>query len=175
MSQQVDGVLNLFTADTDARNFIGGVPRRKDILAILTNTDNYRVGTLDFKRPRIRLGQVMTNTNGMVIAFMAISVVQKANPTKLEKHSVWKSYCPNKINGIFAIMMITAKKERGKGYGSILFTEVRSLAKNLNLPVFCDTLDSNMGMRKFLENEGGVVERYWYTECGTKMARYQFN
>ncbi|KKU79694.1 MAG: hypothetical protein UY04_C0004G0023 [Parcubacteria group bacterium GW2011_GWA2_47_7] len=168
----VEGILKLFSADTAARNIMGSIPHRKDILAVLINTKKLNTGELDLSRPRTRLGQVMTNTKGEVIAYMGISIAQKAKPTNHEHWYVWGVQCPETISGLFIRMMITAKKERSKGYGSILFSEAKRLANTLGLHIYCDTHESNLGMRSFLQNEGGVVERFWCTKKETKMVRY---
>lgn len=171
---QAEEVRRLFATDTQTRNAFGGVPYTNDILSEIINTARYNSGALTLTRPRVRLGQTLTTPDGEVVAYAGISVVQNAKATTHESQFVWGIKDLNPINGVFIRRIITKNSERGKGYGALLLSQIRTLAQDLHLHIYCDTKAGNVEMRRFLRRESARENIFWHTKNGTLMVRYMW-
>lgn len=172
LKEDATKVRALFAADTETPNIFGRVPRTKDILITLRNTQRYHRGEIKPARSRLSLGQVMIDAKGTVIAYMSITIAQNAKPTACEHQFVWGGTCCIPINGVFVKNIIVHPHLRDNGYGTLLISEVRRQADNLGLHAYCDIKADNSIMRSFLHKEGWVPSIFWHTQSGTLMVRY---
>lgn len=169
---QAEIIRSICGVDTETRNAIGGVPYSKDIVAGLQNTKKYATGELSLERPRTRLGQVMQNERGEIIGWLSVTVVLLAKPTQYEHRQIWRDTSCDTVSGVFLRSIVVRREDRSKGYGAILFDEVRGLAKLLELPLYCDVKAENTRMRKFILRGGYSESVYWSTPKGTPMVRF---
>ncbi|OGZ07894.1 MAG: hypothetical protein A3D65_02965 [Candidatus Lloydbacteria bacterium RIFCSPHIGHO2_02_FULL_50_13] len=165
-------VQKLFTVDEETRHAFRRPPRVEDLIAELENKARFDSGELELTRGRIRLGKTRWWRNGEPIAYIGISVVNRAPLTPYELKYVWHNKGPRFVDGIFVRRLVVNKPDRSSGYGAILLEELKTFARQLCKRIYLDTKADNLPMRKLAMKAGGFPNMFWHTPNHTLMVRY---
>lgn len=143
-------------------------------MACTPETSTEMVVLKDFSagRMRTRSKKVMYDKNGLSVARIEISIVNRAPPLPYEYAHVWLKKCPPYIDGVFVRKLSVREKFQRKGYGTTLLGDAKALAHALGKRTYFDMKANDTLTRTFVQKEGGWESIFWHTPRGTLMVRY---